>query len=146
MQTFLPYGSNFSRSASSLDNKRLGKQRVENLQILGCLAGGQTTGWKNHPAVRMWKGYECTLFRYQMAICQAWTRKGYKDTCFTKSFKIMQDCPQWVNQPDPWWLENEEAEKKIMLSHRSNLIRKLPGVYQPYWPNIPDDLPYYWPV
>ena len=32
MQTFLPY-ADFKRSAESLDNKRLGKQRVEAMQI-----------------------------------------------------------------------------------------------------------------
>ena len=38
MQTFLPY-SNYPASARVLDNKRLGKQRVEVLQILKALAG-----------------------------------------------------------------------------------------------------------
>lgn len=32
------------------------------------------------------------------------------------------------------------------LSHRSNLIRKLPSHYGPLWPNVPDNLPYIWPV
>ena len=36
MQTFLPY-PDFERSAKVLDNKRLGKQRVEVLQILNVL-------------------------------------------------------------------------------------------------------------
>lgn len=36
MQTFLPYKS-FEQSAACLDNKRLGKQRVEVLQILKAL-------------------------------------------------------------------------------------------------------------
>ena len=33
MQTFLPY-PDFARSARCLDNRRLGKQRVESYQIL----------------------------------------------------------------------------------------------------------------
>ena len=33
MQTFLPY-ENFAASAAVLDNKRLGKQRVETLQVI----------------------------------------------------------------------------------------------------------------
>ena len=36
MQTFLPY-PDFARSAQALDMRRLGKQRVEVLQILGTL-------------------------------------------------------------------------------------------------------------
>jgi hypothetical protein len=39
MQTFLPY-PNFAQSAACLDNKRLGKQRVEVLKILNALAKG----------------------------------------------------------------------------------------------------------
>lgn len=38
MQTFLPY-SDFERSAASLDDLRLGKQRVETLQIMQSLFG-----------------------------------------------------------------------------------------------------------
>lgn len=38
MQTFLPY-PNFKASARVLDTKRLGKQRVENLQIMSALLG-----------------------------------------------------------------------------------------------------------
>ena len=36
MQTFLPY-PDFAKSAMCLDNKRLGKQRIECLQILKAL-------------------------------------------------------------------------------------------------------------
>ena len=36
MQTFLPY-SNFYKSAKVLDQKRLGKQRVEVLQLLNSI-------------------------------------------------------------------------------------------------------------
>ena len=38
MQTFLPY-PDFKKSASCLDYKRLGKQRVEGLQILNAIQG-----------------------------------------------------------------------------------------------------------
>ena len=56
MQTFLPY-EDFKRSAEALDNKRLGKQRVEAMQIYkACVLDDY--GWKNHPAVKMWVGYE----------------------------------------------------------------------------------------
>ena len=59
MQTFLPYKS-FRKTALCLDNKRLGKQRVETLQILRALTGyyNQSGAWLNHPAVKMWRGYE----------------------------------------------------------------------------------------
>ena len=41
MQTFLPY-PDFKKSASCLDYKRLGKQRVEGLQILNAIQGDTT--------------------------------------------------------------------------------------------------------
>lgn len=53
MQTFLPY-TDPEKCARVLDNKRLGKQRVEAIQILNVLLGvTQTKGWRNHPAVKM---------------------------------------------------------------------------------------------
>lgn len=54
MQTFLPYSS-FKDSARVLDRQRLGKQRVENMQIITALLDPDY-GWQNHPAVNMWRG------------------------------------------------------------------------------------------
>ena len=49
VQTFLPY-ADFERSARSLDQRRLGKQRVECLQgAAGLTVPGY--GWRHHPAV-----------------------------------------------------------------------------------------------
>ena len=62
MLTFLPY-ADFGLSARCLDRKRLGRQRVECLQILRTLRG-VSTGWRNHPAVKMWQGCENTLALY----------------------------------------------------------------------------------
>ena len=45
MQTFLPYKS-FERSVQVLDNKRLGKQRVEAFQILNVLQNNPTKSGK----------------------------------------------------------------------------------------------------
>src|SRR5687768_5243480 len=56
VQTFLPY-PDFERSARALDPRRLGKQRVEVLQICNALHR-ETGGWINHPVTRMWRGFE----------------------------------------------------------------------------------------
>ena len=53
MQTFLPF-PDYIQSARALDYKRLGKQRVEALQILNTLTG-RSEGWSQHPAVKMWR-------------------------------------------------------------------------------------------
>src|SRR3954447_9214991 len=79
MQTFLPY-SDFAASAAVLDQRRLGKQRVEALQVLrGLTVAGY--GWRRHPAVRMWAGYEEALVRYGLEMCRVWTAGGRADTC-----------------------------------------------------------------
>lgn len=82
MQTFLPY-PNFSGSAEVLDPRRLGKQRVEAMQILRALTR-PVYGWKHHPAVLMWRGHEEALGAYAVAICREWCRRGHADTCETK--------------------------------------------------------------
>jgi len=81
MQTFLPIAS-FNDSATSLDYRRLGKQRVEAYQILNTLR--KPNRWRNHPAVKMWKGYEVALIAYGCLVCLAWKDLGYKDTCLQK--------------------------------------------------------------
>jgi hypothetical protein len=54
MQTFLPV-ADFEESARLLDSPRLGKQRVETLQVLRALELPDY-GWASHPVVRMWRG------------------------------------------------------------------------------------------
>lgn len=138
MQTFLPYPS-FVKSAKVLDRQRLGKQRVEVLQILKCLAG-ETTGWKNHPAVKMWQGYEVPLTMYGLAICNEWVRRGYKDTCAQKIVAIGSKIGHDKIAMPPW------MGSEIHETHQSNLLRKLPEHYQSFFPNVSDDMEYYWPV
>ena len=142
MQTFLPY-PDFAKSAACLDRMRLGKQRVECLQILNALTG-KSEGWKNHPAVKMWKGYEKWLAKYGLTICTEWIKRGYKDSCYDKIFPFYNPDDfsiNWMGQK-PKWLGDEEFH----LSHKSNLIRKNPEFYRPIFGlDIPDDLPYIWP-
>ena len=79
MQTFLPY-DDFERSARALDRKRLGKQRVETIQVVRALTR-PGYGWVNHPAVLMWRGFEEALGRYGFTCCQAWVELGFGNTC-----------------------------------------------------------------
>ena len=136
MQTFLPY-EDFSSSAAHLDTKRLGKQRVEAYQILRALHG-LTRGWVNHPATKMWRGYEQALVLYGIAACEEWLHRSYKDTTMAKIAAY-----QTTNTPEmPPWLGDE----RLHASHRSNLLRKDPHHYGPYGWSESSDLPYYWPV
>src|SRR5688500_7980568 len=144
MQTFLPYPS-YERSAAVLDDRRLGKQRVETMQIMGAIVKG-FGGWSNHPAVNMWKGYEYSLVEYQVAMCTEWhVVRGFVDSCLRTTTEIFWDAP-YLADPDtripPWWL----GEPEFHLSHRSNLVRKDPDYYGLIFPDVPDNLPYVWPV
>ena len=79
MQTFVPY-ADFERSARALDDRRLGKQRVETIQIVRALTV-PGYAWASHPAVLMWKGYEEALGRYGLTCCDVWLERGFGDTC-----------------------------------------------------------------
>lgn len=135
MQTFLPYAS-FVQSARVLDNQRLGKQRVECLQLLNALTG-KSSGWINHPAAKMWRGWEYNLMLYGEAICTEWKNRGFKDTCLEKlgcfGIEKTTNSPPWLGDLD------------LHASHRSNLLRKNPTHYGQFGWNEPDDLPYVWP-
>ena len=85
MQTFLPY-SDFRKSLESLDNKRLGKQRVEAYQIISAITGrpkknGQPyKGWVSHPCSIMWKDYVNALKQYYKDCIDLWVSRGFKNT------------------------------------------------------------------
>ncbi|WP_432561431.1 MSMEG_6728 family protein [Kineococcus sp. SYSU DK003] len=142
MQTFLPY-ADFARSAAVLDGPRLGKQRVETLQVLRALELPDY-GWANHPAVRMWRGCTPALVSYGLACVAEWTRTGRADS--TRRL-ISEFAPEVVGVPQheipmPPWLGDEA----LHLSHRSALLRKDPAIYRPLFGDAePDDLPYVWP-
>ncbi|KIF73380.1 cytoplasmic protein [Streptomyces sp. 150FB] len=152
MQTFLPFPG-FAESAGALDARRLGKQRVEALQVLrGLIVPGY--GWRHHPAVRMWTGYEEALVRYGLEVCRVWTAAGRSDTCaasllagFTDATRRsgaavrIQDELAAAGDLPPWL-----GDAGFHRSHRSALFRKDPDFYGALFPGVPDDLPYVWPA
>ena len=126
--------SDFAVVAQSLDNKRLGKQRVEAYQILNSLTG-KSNGWTNHPATKMWYGHEWQLANYAHEICREWLSRGFKDSLGEHFWDFMGE-----NTPrhKPWWVE----DSLLHLTHQSNLMRKAPDFYK-Y--EVPDNIPYIWP-
>jgi hypothetical protein len=149
MQTFLPY-ADFERTARVLDPKRLGKQRVEVIQVVRALTV-PGYGWANHPAVLMWRGQEEALGRYGFTCCEVWVERGFGDTCAATiaadlatagvtSFRSQTDLAAAGALPP--WLGDEALHR----SHQSSLLRKDPDFYGPLFPGVPDDLPYVWPI
>jgi len=133
MQTFLPY-PDFRDSAQILDYRRLGKQRLEAKQILNALLPTSKSGWRNHPAVRMWEGYEDALRLYHDVMIEEWILRGYNN-----------NMPLYGIYPDvflPDWIGDE----RLHASHRANLLRKDPIFYGKYgWSEDPE-APYWWPI
>lgn len=140
MNTFLPL-ADYAASAATLDRQRLGKQRVEALQILIALSRGPGAPWYSHAATRMWLGHERSLAAYGLAVCAEWILRGYRDTCVGKIEALSQRFTE-ATRVDPPWLGREA----LHLAYRSNLVRKAPEHYRQYWPQVPADLSYVWPV
>ena len=143
MQTFLP-SPDLAKGAAVLDRARLGKQRVEVLQIANALfVPGY--GWAQHPAVAMWRGCERALLEYGLFICDEWLARGYHDSVAGKLHALGE--AHGIDMADedfetPWWL----GEPDFHRSHRSNLLRKDRAFYERRFERgLPDDLPYLWP-
>lgn len=130
IQTFLPY-ADFNETAKVLDYKRLGKQRVEAYQITRVLQG-LTKGWRNHPAVLMWEGFEPALFEYGRVICLEWIERGYNDSLLDKFPQESIIYPPWL------------GDTRLHISHQANLVRKDPDHYRQYFPEVDETMPYYW--
>ena len=164
MQTFLPLPS-LRKSVCALDRARLGKQRVEGVQILRTLLG-MSSGWARHPAVRMWAGHEHALARYVGFACLEWQARGYTDNLWRAPALLLgtldpadvpEDAPETVramafwraSQPPldrssglpSWW-----GDARLHGSHRSRLLAKDFAHYSQFdWPETPG-AEYYWPV
>ena len=136
MQTFLPHES-FEKSAQVLDWRRLGKQRVEGMQIINAITGKTRKdgkpykGWINHPCSVMWRDYAPALKHYTNVFIQEWINRGYNNNMeFYDTGKIIM----------PDWIGNE----KFHSSHRANLLRKDFDYYSQFgWTENPER-PYVW--
>lgn len=137
VNTFLPF-PDYSEVARALDNKRLGKQRVETLQILKANLG-LTKGWVNHPAAVMWRGCEGELVIYGLTVIKEWRSRGFVDLLVEVQMRELMKSLPGCTFKEPWWLKNSEFHQ----SHQSNLKRKDPLHYDF---DVPDDLPYLWPM
>jgi hypothetical protein len=129
MQTFLPY-PDFKKSLQALDYRRLGKQRVEAYQIIRAIKYGG--GYRNHPAVKMWRGHINALKLYYNLSLDEWAERGYRNNMRKMPIRGKIAYPQWFGR------------KNFHAAHRSNLLRKDLIFYVQYNWSEPSDLPYLW--
>jgi hypothetical protein len=137
MQTFLPY-PDFRQSLESLDNKRLGKQRVEAYQIISAITqrprkdGKPYKGWVSHPCSVMWRDYVNALKLYYNDCIDVWKERGFKNTMEYETIEGDFVLPHWL------------GDEQFHSSHRANLLRKEMGYYSQHgWNEDPND-PYIW--
>lgn len=136
MQTFLPY-PDIRASLACLDDRRLGKQRAEALQVLRALAAEREDrpyGWRRHPVARMWRGHDDLLGAYLNASLDEWERRGFRNGIPRVAV------PGTGLSLPAWW-----ADPRLHGSHRSALLRKAPAHYGRFGWREPPDLPYFWP-
>lgn len=159
MQTFLPYTDTIF-VARSLDSKRLNKQILECYQILNVLSGkSKTGGWKNHPAVLMWRGFERGLWQYVQDMIQEAKMRGIKTENNEANLNnLRHQCwSNWGNQAPLFW-QNDNEIMRVITTHRANLFKKDPLYYVEYQyalsspynvpccPDRKEPCKYYWPT
>lgn len=123
MQTFVPFTDSV-HTARVLDRQRLGKQRIESQQILQTLAG-DSSGWANHPAVKMWRGHERFLANYTIDVIIEWRSRGYRDTRMSIVIALAERFPIASTSSPDWW-----GDFRVHGSHQASLLRKDREHYQ----------------
>ena len=138
MQTFLPY-PDFKTSLESLDDKRLGKQRVETYQLIAGLEGRltkkgkpYTKGRVNHPISQMFRDNIPALKQYLNVSIDVWVARGKNNTMEKEVIDEEVVMPSWFG--------NEELHR----SHRANLLRKNTNYYGAHGWIDNSELPYRW--
>lgn len=142
VQTFIPT-KDFETSASVMDLRRLGKQIIEGQQIYKALTF-DNYGWQSHPAVKMWRGHRASLVSYVSAFANEWRQRRSKDHGAWLNLYAMISDDHFENSEydlPGWW-----GTDAIHLSHQSKLVSKMPEHYRFYFPDVPDNLDYVWPV
>lgn len=125
MQTFLPY-KEFELVAQVLDNKRLNKQILEGYQILNVLSNDDPrAGWRNHPAVKMWRGHEFGLYNYIFTMVHEANLRGIKTENNVANLKALRNRVEnrW-GVGLPFWFDSQEAMARITTTHKANLYIK----------------------
>ena len=138
MQTFLPY-ADFNKTVECLDYRRLGKMRIEAMQIYRVITGqakpnkSGKVAWSSHPAVRMWRNHEDALAIYHNSCIKEWIKRGYKNNMSLIEPKGKIIYPHWL------------GDEKFHALHRGTLLFKNYEWYSQFgWEEEPK-YEYIWP-
>jgi len=119
-----------------LDPTRLGNQIYRECKTL------VNGSWKHHPVSKMWQPYLYSLCDYALIGLEVLRERGRYYPHHITWFKSKQK--EFKDTGRPWFIGIEAFH----LSHRLNLLFKLPGHYTQYFQEpVPKAKPeYYWPV
>ena len=155
MQTFLPY-KDFDQSAQTLDNKRLNKQILEGYQILKVIGNPDPkAAWRNHPAVKMWRGAEQMLYKYIFAMVDEANNRGIKtDKNVLNLVTLAEERRNTWNPGYPAWFDNKVVMNRVLTTHKANLFIKDSGYYHEFESAVRNEnnvpccatCSYYWPT
>jgi hypothetical protein len=133
MQTWVTH-FDLRESAKNLDRQRLNAQIYEGIHILASLRGmneelvNPKRDVSNHPASKLWVGYEDILSIYIGVHLQEWYARGYSSDVNARNYdriKIVKGA-RWFNLPN--WVTSELIE-----THKNVLYRKKPDFYLEDW-------------
>lgn len=126
MQTFIT-DKDFYKSASNLTRQHLQAQIYEGIHILASLLDvndklvNPKRSVKNHPASKLWVGYETELLYYIYCHISEWIdKRGCESKINSLNFILLRKYINinWENQ-NPSWITDE-----LIQTHRSVLIQK----------------------
>jgi hypothetical protein len=134
MQVFIPFP--YLSSVKFLDNKRLGNQIYREAYTI--IRGG----WPNHPASKMWKGYERALALYCLFGLKELRERGLGYPKWMKFYGDIVNFKEYQPIERPPWFGDE----RVHSSHRAALLFKNYEWYSQFgWEEEPK-MDYYWPV
>ena len=115
------------------------KENLHRFYLLTILLNRTTSkAWHNHPAVKMWKGYENALKHYYNIMVEEWIKRGYKNNMLQLEIKGDIVMPSWLGRAD------------IHERYREKLLSKNFKWYSQFgWKEVckvPNNDPYIWPV
>ena len=155
MQTFLPY-KDFDQSAQALDNKRLNKQILEGYQILKVIGNPDPkAAWRNHPAVKMWRGAEQMLYKYIFAMVHEADKRGIKtDKNVANLLELADKDRKTWHSGYPTWFDNKALMDRVLTTHKANLFIKDSAYYHEFESALRNDnnepccerCSYFWPT
>lgn len=157
MKMYIPV-PDFRKSAQILDRELLRQTALECATALRSLTGVEKLrdwSWKSRPGIEMWRTYECALYTYFSILNVEMVTRGMKPLLYP--LPMIQNCklvlPHWFGEHSFHVAQQSElirTEKlRSTVPGTGILVRKQgqksPDYYRSLFPDVPDNIRFYWP-